>query len=319
MTPAAPSPALPGTRPQGSRDEREAAARVREMFTRIAPRYDLANHLLSFSLDRLWRRRTARYFRSVLQQSGARVLDLCCGTGDLAFALDRIRSAAIPAGAATPPPAPEHSLGGAGFRFDAKSSSGVSEEARSLGGRSFSSDIKPAPPSRASAPEDNFGCPPIIGSDFVEPMLMRAREKARSGHRAAEFAAADALHLPFPDASFDLVTSAFGFRNLANYELGLREMARVLKPGGQVGILEFSEPGSGPMAALFRFYFRRILPWIGAAISGDREAYAYLPSSVQKFPSPIELTTLLEKTGFADVRASAWNFGSVILHSARRT
>lgn len=263
MTLAASSKApLGGTRPEGSRDEREAAAHVREMFTRIAPRYDFLNHLLSFSLDHVWRRRTARRFRAILAQPGARVLDLCCGTGDLAFALDRVRSAA----------------------------QGSSREARR----------------------------PVIGSDFVEPMLVQARVKASTGNRVVVFSAADALHLPFPDASFELVTSAFGFRNLANYEEGLREIARVLKPGGEVGILEFSEPGSGPMGALFRFYFRRILPRIGGAISGDSQAYAYLPGSVAKFPSPAGLAVLLEKTGFADVRVASWNFGSVILHSARR-
>ena len=133
------------------------------------------------------------------------------------------------------------------------------------------------------------------------------------------FACADALKLPFADASFDLVASAFGFRNLANYEAGLREIARVLKPGGEVGILDFSEPSSGPMSAIFRLYFRRILPWIGGAISGSREAYSYLPNSVSKFPSPAELTTIMEKNGFADVHVSMCNFGSVVLHSARRT
>ena len=255
---------LGGTRPEGSRDEREAAAQVREMFTRIAPRYDFLNHLLSFSLDHVWRWRTARRFRTILMRPRARVLDLCCGTGDLAFALDRVRS-----GSAAP---------------------SASREARR----------------------------PVIGSDFVEPMLVRAREKARVAQRAVVFSAADALHLPFQDASFDLVTSAFGFRNLANYEQGLREIARVLKPGGEVGILEFSEPGSGVMGALFRFYFRRILPRIGGAISGDRQAYAYLPGSVAKFPSPAGLAALLEKTGYAEVRVASWNFGSVILHSARR-
>ena len=267
MTPAAPSPALPGTRPEGSRDEREATARVREMFARIAPRYDFLNHLLSFSLDRVWRRRTARHFRDVLQEPGARVLDICCGTGDLAFALAELRRR----------------------------------------GNSSGEAAREGPAA------------PVMGSDFVEPMLARAREKARAGQHAAVFAAADALRLPFPDASFDLITSAFGFRNLANYEQGLREIARVLRTGGQVGILEFSEPGTGLMAALFRFYLRRILPWIGAAISGDREAYAYLPSSVAKFPSASELTDLLERCGYGDIRVTAWNFGSVVLHSARRT
>ncbi len=116
-------------------------------------------------------------------------------------------------------------------------------------------------------------------------MLDRAREKAAKGSKSAAFAAADALSLPFADASFDLVTTAFGFRNLANYEHGLREIARVLKPGGEVGILEFTEPGTGPMAGIFRFYFRHILPRIGGAISGNSEAYAYLPGSVAKFPA----------------------------------
>ena len=253
---------LPGTRPEGARDDREAAARVRDIFTHIAPRYDFLNHLLSFSLDYLWRRRTANKFLHILRGSDARILDLCCGTGDLAFALARARAKAL------------------------RKSQGV--------------------PS------------PIFGSDFVEPMLVRAREKAAAGHRAVVFSAADALHLPFPDASFDLITTAFGFRNLANYEEGLREFARVLKPGGEVGILEFTDPVSGPLAGLFRFYFKNVLPRIGAAISGNAEAYKYLPGSVSKFPSPPELSALIEKCGFRDVRIASWNFGSVILHTARR-
>jgi demethylmenaquinone methyltransferase / 2-methoxy-6-polyprenyl-1,4-benzoquinol methylase len=251
---------LPGTRPEGARDEREASAHVQRMFARIAPRYDLLNHLLSFSLDRLWRRRTAHRFLPILRRAGAHVLDLCCGTGDLTFAL-----------------------------------------------------------ARARGPENNVRYP-IIGCDFVEPMLTRASEKSAKAAppNATVFAAADALHLPFGDATFDLVTTAFGFRNLANYEQGLREIARVLKPGGEVGMLEFSEPGSGPLAAVFRFYFRHILPRIGGAISGDSDAYAYLPGSVSKFPSPPGLAALMEQTGFTGVRISSWNFGSVILHTARR-
>jgi demethylmenaquinone methyltransferase/2-methoxy-6-polyprenyl-1,4-benzoquinol methylase len=252
-----------GTRPEGARDEREAAARVQQMFTRIAPRYDFLNHLLSFSLDHVWRSRTARKFLPILRRPDARVLDICCGTGDLAFALDRARRSAV---------------------GDSK----VAQRA------------------------------PVIGSDFVEAMLERAREKAAKGSCAAAFAAADALNLPFSDGSFDLVTTAFGFRNLANYEDGLREFARVLKRGGEVGILEFTEPGSGPMAGIFRFYFRHVLPRIGGAISGNSEAYEYLPGSVAKFPAPRELAALLEKTGFADIGIASWNFGSVILHTARR-
>lgn len=263
MTATVQKPAkLAGTRPEGARDEHDASARVREMFSRIAPRYDFLNHFLSFSLDHVWRRRTARRFREILARPEARVLDLCCGTGDLTFALDRARlSLAPPAG----------------------------------------------PPRRA-----------IIGSDFAEPMLDRAREKA--AHKTARvcFAAADALHLPFPDAQFDLIASAFGFRNLADYESGLREFARVLKPGGELGILEFTEPQSGPFAHVYRFYFRRILPRLGGAISGSRDAYTYLPASVSRFPSPAELAALMRKTGFCRVNWRSWNFGSVILHTARR-
>lgn len=244
-----------GTRPTGARDEREAAARVQQMFAQITPRYDFLNHLLSFSLDRLWRRRTAERFGRILRRPDARIIDLCCGTGDLAFALARA-----------------------------------------------------ARQSRAS----------IFGGDFVEPMLIRARAKAQAAHSGVTFSTADALQLPFPDAAFDLVTSAFGFRNLANYEAGLREIARVLKRGGELGILEFSEPGSGPLAALFRFYFRQILPRVGGAISGSREAYSYLPASVGRFPSARELAALMQRSGFTDVKFEAWNFGSVLLHRARR-
>ena len=253
---------LPGTRPEGATDEREAAAHVREMFGRIAPRYDFLNHLLSFSLDRVWRLRTAKRFVHILRRPEARVLDICCGTGDLVFALARVRASAA---------------------------------------RNAATRVSP-----------------LIGSDFVEAMLVRAVAKARQGGNATTFAAGDALHLPFADASFDLVTTAFGFRNLANYEVGLCEIARVLKQGGDVAILEFAEPRSGPFARLFRFYFRKILPRIGGAISGSSEAYAYLPSSVAKFPSPADLAALIEKSGFTDVRIASWNFGSVVLHCARR-
>ncbi len=254
---------FPGTRPEGTHDEREAAARVQEMFGRIAPRYDFLNHLLSFSLDKIWRRRTARHFLHILRRPEAQVLDLCCGTGDLAFALDRARLQVI-----------------------GKQTTGSSR---------------------------------IIGSDFVQGMLERASEKKRGGNSTVAFAAADAMRLPFSDASFDLVTTAFGFRNLANYEQGLREFARVLKPGGELGILEFSEPRSGAFAGIFRFYFRHVLPRIGGAISGNREAYKYLPGSVSKFPTPMDLAALMERTGFRGVRITSWNFGSVILHSGQRS
>lgn len=254
---------LPGTRPEGARNERDAGVRVREMFSRIAPRYDFLNHLLSFSLDRVWRRRTARIFSAVLARPEARVLDLCCGTGDLAFALARRRT-------------------------------------RLLGHQSS-------------------GAAPVVGSDFVEGMLVRARQKAQAAGAHVAFAGADALALPFSDSTFDLITAAFGFRNLSNYESGLRQFARVLRQGGELGILEFSEPERGLLAGVFRAYFRHVLPRIGGAISGDKQAYAYLPGSVAKFPSASRLRELMERNEFTDVRIRSWNFGSVLLHTARRS
>jgi demethylmenaquinone methyltransferase / 2-methoxy-6-polyprenyl-1,4-benzoquinol methylase len=254
-------PQAPGSRPKGARSEREASAHVRRMFSRIAPRYDFLNHLLSLSLDRVWRRRAASKFQRILRRTNARVLDLCCGTGDLTFAMERIRLKAW----------------------------------RDRGAYRI----------------------PMVGSDFAQPMLERAHEKGRKHHRAAVFVASDALRLPFPDDCFDLVTTAFGFRNLANYESGLREIARVLKEDGQVGILEFSEPKGGPMAVMFRFYFRHILPNIGGIISGSKDAYRYLPGSVAKFPSRTELAEMMKRVGFVDVKIFSWNFGSVVLHSAR--
>jgi demethylmenaquinone methyltransferase/2-methoxy-6-polyprenyl-1,4-benzoquinol methylase len=254
-------PQAPGSRPKGARSEREASAHVKKMFSRIAPRYDFLNHLLSLSVDRIWRRRAASKFQRVLRRTNARVLDLCCGTGDLTFAMERVRMKAL----------------------------------RDRGAYRI----------------------PMVGSDFAQPMLDRAREKGRRHHRAAVFVASDALRLPFPDACFDLVTTAFGFRNLANYENGLREIARVLKPDGQVGILEFSEPKGGPVAGLFRLYFRHVLPNVGGIISGSKEAYRYLPASVAKFPSRTELAAMMKNLGFIDVRIYSWNFGCVVLHSAR--
>jgi demethylmenaquinone methyltransferase/2-methoxy-6-polyprenyl-1,4-benzoquinol methylase len=158
---------------------------------------------------------------------------------------------------------------------------------------------------------------PMVGCDFARPMLERARKKGQEHHRAAEFVASDALNLPFPDASFDLVTTAFGFRNLANYESGLIEIARVLKDGGELGILEFSEPSGGAMGALFRFYFKYVLPNVGGAISGSKDAYRYLPGSVARFPNRNELAKMIREVGFVDVRMYSWNFGSVVLHTAR--
>jgi len=239
-----------GTRPEGATNEADASRKVREMFTQIAPRYDLLNHLLSLQLDRLWRARTARKLAPLLSRSDGIVLDLCCGTGDLAFAMAR------------------------------------------------------------------KGKAKIIGADFAHTMLVRANAKsAAEMNDSVPFLESDALELPFADESFDLVTAAFGFRNLANYEAGLREMHRVLKSGGTMGILEFTEPPAGFFGDFYRWYFRKILPKVGGAISGDAAAYKYLPSSVARFFRPEELCELMRSVGLKKVEAFVWTGGTVALHT----
>lgn len=243
-----------GTRPEGAVTQADAGRRVREMFSQIAPRYDLLNHLLSLDLDKRWRARTARRLRPILDNPAAVVLDLCCGTGDLALAL----------------------AGNAKAR--------------------------------------------VLGADFAHPMLVRAREKSSASpeQRIVPFLEADALSLPFADSSFDLVTAAFGFRNLANYESGLQEILRILKPGGVVAILEFTEPPEGFLGGLYRWYFRSVLPCIGGIISGNRAAYSYLPKSVSRFFRPPELAALFRSVGYQSVEFRTWTLGTVALHTGVR-
>jgi demethylmenaquinone methyltransferase/2-methoxy-6-polyprenyl-1,4-benzoquinol methylase len=158
----------------------------------------------------------------------------------------------------------------------------------------------------------------IVGSDFVPEMLARARSKAATSGANVTFVEADALSLPFSDGSFDLVSCSFGFRNLANYERGMLEIVRVMKPGGVVAILEFAEPSGKLFGSLYRFYFRRVLPRLGGLISGNASAYTYLPRSVSKFPSPEALRGLFERSGYADARFELWTGGIVALHTAKK-
>jgi demethylmenaquinone methyltransferase / 2-methoxy-6-polyprenyl-1,4-benzoquinol methylase len=244
--------AVIGAAPAGANDADSASRAVREMFTAIAPRYDLLNHLLSFNIDRLWWRRTARFFGHILQNPDARVLDLCCGTGDMAFALKR----------------------------------------------------------RAGQ-----SSPKILGVDFSHAMLKFAGQK--SAGTSLRWVEADALSLPFSNTSFDLVTSAFGFRNLANYDAGLVEIVRVLRPGGECGILDFGEPG-GLIGKLYRFYFRSVLPKIGTLISGVKGPYAYLPASVARFPAPSEMLERMRKAGFREISWTPYTFGIAGLYRGKK-
>jgi len=154
----------------------------------------------------------------------------------------------------------------------------------------------------------------VLGSDFCHPMLLAARGKTP----AAEIFESDALRLPLPDGSLDLITVAFGFRNLANYRRGIEEMRRVLRPGGAAAVLEFSQPRSRALAAAYNFYSRRVLPAVGGLISGSRDAYTYLPESVRKFPGPDELALQMRDSGFRDVRHELMTGGIVALHVATK-
>ena len=132
------------------------------------------------------------------------------------------------------------------------------------------------------------------------------------------FRSADALRLPVPDATFDLITSAFGFRNLADYDAGLREILRVLRPGGEVGILDFGEP-KGLIGRVYRVYFRHVLPTVGAVISGVKGPYAYLPASVERFPAPQEMLDRMRSAGFTHVSWTPYTFGIAGLYRGKKT
>jgi demethylmenaquinone methyltransferase/2-methoxy-6-polyprenyl-1,4-benzoquinol methylase len=158
----------------------------------------------------------------------------------------------------------------------------------------------------------------VLGSDFCHPMLTAARRKADARRLPGVLFEADGLRLPLADGSLDLITIAFGFRNFANYQRGLDELHRVLKPGGMLAILEFSQPPNPLFRRLYDFYSRRILPAIGGALSGSRMAYTYLPESVRKFPTAQELAEQMKSTGFSTAQYELLTGGIVALHLAIR-
>jgi len=157
----------------------------------------------------------------------------------------------------------------------------------------------------------------LIGSDFCHPMLASAKAKlARNGFHSA-LLEADALALPATDETFDLITIAFGFRNFANYSSALAELRRVLRPGGVLAILEFTQPPNRLFAAAYNWYSRRVLPLLGGLISGAPDAYRYLPDSVQKFPDAPDLAEWMKRAGFDRVEWEYLSFGIAALHLAR--
>ena len=228
-------------------------AQIQDMFTRIAPRYDLANRLLSGGTDRGWRRKTVRLAGC---REGERVLDTCSGTGDLA--LDLARTGAE-----------------------------------------------------------------VVGSDFTLAMLqltqpkMQAAEAQNLVSRVPTFVAGDTMELPFLDDSFDLVTAAFGIRNVKDPLHALQEMRRVTRPGGRIVILEACKPRVPVLGSLYLFYFRRILPVLGRWISGDKKgAYSYLPESVMAFPEREEFLGLMREAGLENPRQTILSLGAVAIYRA---
>jgi demethylmenaquinone methyltransferase/2-methoxy-6-polyprenyl-1,4-benzoquinol methylase len=213
---------------------------VQRMFDRIAPVYDAMNRVMTAGLDRRWRRLTV----AAAVTAGDRVLDACCGTGDLAIA------------------------------------------ACEAGGD-------------------------VVGLDFSERMLERAKRKSKS----VEWVRGDLLDLPFGDGSFDVVTVGFAVRNVANLERALRELRRMLRPGGRLAILEITQP-RGPLRPFFSLWFDRVVPLLGKVLPGGK-AYTYLPASVRRFPGAEELTAVLEACGFAGVEFRLFGGTIVALHTGR--
>jgi demethylmenaquinone methyltransferase/2-methoxy-6-polyprenyl-1,4-benzoquinol methylase len=233
-------------------DELKHARTVREMFSRISPKYDFLNHFLSVNIDKSWRRLVGRKLKNVLDRKDAVVLDVACGTGDLSVELQTNAAAKI------------------------------------------------------------------IGADFCRSMLEIAAEKNGKENVSIPYIEADALSLPFADRSFDAVTIAFGLRNLANWEDGLRELLRILKPSGKLVVLEFSSPVIPGFRQIFQFYFKGVLPKIGGIFSGSRGAYEYLSESVSRFPNQKNLAKMMREVGFSDVEYKNLTGGVAATHIGTR-
>jgi demethylmenaquinone methyltransferase/2-methoxy-6-polyprenyl-1,4-benzoquinol methylase len=225
---------------------------IAAMFDRISPKYDALNHLLSFNIDKVWRRKTAK---AVAKSHPNTILDLATGTADLAIAVAKRNPQAH-----------------------------------------------------------------ILGMDISEKMLDIGKEKVMHQNLAnqIELRLGDAASLPFEDDSFDAITVAFGVRNFEDLGKGLSEISRVLKPGGQAVVLEFSMPERFPVKQFYRFYFKRLLPFIGRIVSKDKGAYSYLPNSVEKFPKPEVFSESLASFGLGKCQTKRLTMGIATLYIAEK-
>jgi demethylmenaquinone methyltransferase/2-methoxy-6-polyprenyl-1,4-benzoquinol methylase len=227
----------------------EKAKQIRNLFSNIAPYYDLLNHLLSINIDKRWRRFTAEKLSDILAKDQARAIDVCCGTADLSLELGKKA--------------------------------------------------------------------PTVGIDFCHQMLVIGKKKIKN--HPIVLLEGDALNLPFAESSFDALSCAFGLRNLADVSLGLKEFYRIVKPGGRVAILEFSQPVVPIFKQLFLFYFNYVLPKIGGIISGSSAAYSYLPASVGKFPDQKRLVEMMQNIGYKNVHYFNLTGGIAALHLGDKT
>ena len=226
----------------------KSSDRVRDMFAQIAGKYDLMNHLLSLNVDKYWRSATVK---RVPVDGDAPILDLCTGTGDLAFAFSK-RHPNVP----------------------------------------------------------------IVGADFCNEMLDVARKKQKQRSvEGVEFVEASAMDLPFETNQFQVVSVAFGIRNVEDTDQGLSEITRVCQPGGRVAILEFSQPSVWPLGSIYQFHFRHVLPRVGQMMAkNNKSAYEYLPSSVSQFPSGQYFADRMIAAGLQDIKTFPMTLGVATLY-----
>ena len=227
----------------------ERAPKVRQMFSRLAWRYDLVNDIMSFGLHRRWKRQTVdRALGGGRRPAAGRVLDLCCGSGDLCF---------------------------------------IAEEK---------------------------GAGAVVGADFTLPMLAVARRRRERDGRRSRFVQADALKLPFSDDAFDAITISYGLRNVADLDAALREMRRVLAPGGRAVVLDFGKPDGRVAAALYGAFLHTMMPAVGWLFHGDPQTYLYIPESLERFPAQRGVERMMQAAGFSNVRCENRLLGTMGIH-----
>lgn len=239
------STSTPNTSQSGAISSKE---NVQEMFDTIVPRYDLMNHVMTMGMDFRWRRLVANLAKETESGQSDMVVDVACGTGDVAFECEKV------------------------------------------------------------------GVPLVTGLDYSPGMIAEAKRKAAKRNSEVFFIEGDAMEMPFDDDRADAATISFGMRNLPDYAAGVKEMARIVKPGGKVICLEMTPYRRPILKYPFQFYFKQVMPLIGWALTREYKAYKYLPESVEKFPTADEMADIFRDAGLANVRYELLGFGTVALH-----